>query len=316
MALRSPILAAAAIAACLAACRTYPYAQKTPDELFADAGVDIGDGNGAAALNKLEYLKTKFANYNKEGVEFRTADAERVSGKLWRAFTDFKQFEEHYRVTSYYYKNLQDSVYAIGTQLIQSRYSFLGLGIFRDADDGVLVLQFFVEKFSASSRADEALRQIAEYKYEIGDYQGAIEAYEKILNGYKFSVWRDQAEYRIAIARLRGVRRADLDQNDLFKARQELQVYLATRAEGARREEARIALRECEEKLAESEYLIGEFYRIIGQHFGALLHYELAITNYPAAKYTVEAERRVDELARASKSETPPKPAESAPTAP
>jgi outer membrane protein assembly factor BamD (BamD/ComL family) len=300
---------AAALAALLGGCRSYPYAKKTPDELFADAGVDIREGNGTAATTKLDYLKTKFPDFpDKQGVEFRSAEAMRVSGKLWPAFVEFRKFEERYRVTSLYYSQLQDNIYAIGTQLIQSRSSVLGLGIFRDADDGVVVLQFYVDKFATSTRADEALRQIAEYKYEVGDYAGSIAAYEKILKGYTSSAWRDQAEYRIGIAHMRSVRRADQDQNELLKAQDQLTTYLATRVEGARREDAKIALRECEDLLAKSEYMIGEFYRVIDQPFGAALHYEIAITKYPAAKYSVEAERRLDELERSKKGRPASKP--------
>lgn len=288
--------ALAAALAATAACQSYPYSKKGPDELFADAGTDIAEGRGSEALKKLEYLGGKFPEFpDKEGVEFRTAEAKRVKGNLWRSFVEFREFFSRYPVTSRF-RSLEDNVYAIGTQLIQSRASFLGTGLFRDADDGVAVLEFFVDNFPSSSRADEALRQIAEYRYELGDYPGAIRAYERILNAYLASAWRDQAEYRIALCHLKGVRRADLDQTEMLKARELLTNYLQTRAEGARRDEVKAALRECDEKLAESEYRIGEYYRVIGQRFGAELHYKLAITNYPGTAFAREAERRIDAL--------------------
>lgn len=286
---------AAAASATAPACQTYSYSKKSPDELFADAGVDLQNNRGTAALAKLDYLKSKFPDFpDKEGVEFRVAEATKVNGSYWRAFVLFRQFLEHYPVTTRI-GGFESNVYEIGTRLVQSRASFLGTGLARDADDGVVVLEYFVEKFPTNVKADEALRQIGDYKFEIGDFQGAIQAYERILNGYRASAWRDPAEFRIAICHLRTVRRPELDQSELQKAKEALQSYLTTRSEGARRDEAKAALRECEELLAASEYSIGEFYRVIGKPFGAEYHYKAALIQYPGTVAAAKAEERITE---------------------
>jgi outer membrane assembly lipoprotein YfiO len=158
------------------------------------------------------------------------------------------------------------------------------------------VLNFLVDNFALGPYADEALRRVAQYKFLSGDYPGAIAAYERILRTYPGSTWRDLAEYRIGIAHLRSVQRADLDRSELLRAHEALASYLESRLEGTRLEEARAALAECEERLAESEYRIAEFYRTIDQPFGARLHYENAITGYPGTEYAAKAEERIDDL--------------------
>jgi outer membrane assembly lipoprotein YfiO len=294
--------------AAVAACQAYPYSKKSPDDLYADAGVDIANGRGSSALAKLDFLKSKFPDYpDKEGVEFRVAEATKVQGNYWRAFVAFRDFSEHYPLTSRY-GALENNLYETGSLLIQSRASLLGTGLVRDADDGVAVLEYFIERFPTTDKAAEALHQIGEYKYEIGDFAGAVNAYQRIVNAYRGSPWLDKAEYRIPICHLRGVRRPELDQAELVKAREEFRAYLSTRAEGARRNEARAALRECEEMLAASEYSIGEFYRVIGEPFGAAIHYKIALTEYPGTVAASQAEARITEAdakAAASRAATP-----------
>ncbi len=290
-------LLAVSLAPLLGGCKApYRYEQKTPDELNADAGADLRGGDGHAALAKLDFLKSKFPEFpDRQGVDFKVSEAKKLNGSLWKSFVSFREFLERYPITSYF-AAAEKHIFEIGTNLLQSRSSFLGTGLFRDSDDGVLVLNFLVEKFPSSSLADEALRRVAQYRFESGDYAGAILDYERILKGYPGSPWRDFAEYRIAIAHLRAVPRPDLDQSELRAAREALTNYLATRPEGARQEEARAALAETEELLAESEFRIGAFYERIDEPFGASIHYKNVVTEYPRTLFASRAERRLDAL--------------------
>jgi len=291
------IFVAALLASILAACASpYVLERKTADELFADAGTDIRDGNGRGAITKLEYLKTKYPDFpDREGVDFRLAEARRVNGDLWRAFVEFREFLQRYPITSLS-SRIESNLFEIGRQLLDSRWSFLGTGLFREADDGVAVLYFLVDNFPHGPKADDALRRVAQYKFLARDYAGAVADYERIIRAYPSSAWRDLAEYRIGIAYLRSVERADLDRSALLKAREALGSYLATRPEGSSLEEARAALYECDEKLAESEFRIGEFYRRIDEPFGARLHYRNAVIGYPVTQYAARAEARLAEM--------------------
>lgn len=278
-------------------CRAgYPYSQRSADEIYADAGIDIENGNGTDALSKLNYLRDKHTTFpDQEGVDFRFAEAKKLNGKFWASFVDLREFLQKYRVTTRHAKS-EELLFDLGTILLQSTSSLLGLGVARESDDGVLVLEYLREQFPNSRYGDEALRRMAQYRFESRDYQGAIRDYELILKVYPGSQWRDLAEYRIAIAHLRGLRRPDLDQSELLKARESLQSYLLSRPEGARLDEAKAALRETEEKLAESEYKIGEFYRVVKEPFGAALHYKSAIVTYPGTDYAARAEARLAEM--------------------
>ncbi|MBL8694501.1 MAG: outer membrane protein assembly factor BamD [Planctomycetes bacterium] len=293
---RTP-LALAALTLVVAACQSaYPYDAKTPDEIQADARADIERRDASSALTKLEYIRTKHPDYpDQEGVDFKHAVAKKIQGRLWKAFVEFREFLEKYRASSYVHESAQH-IYDIGTQLIQSRSSFLGTGIFREADDGVLVLTYFAEQFPNHPSLDAALRLMAGYKFETGDYPGAIADYDRIVKAHLESPWHDFAEYRIAICHLRSVRRADLDQSELRKAYEALQSYLTFRTSGMRREEVMAALRECTEKLSESEYRIGDFYRVLGKHFGAAQHFRLAATQYPGTYWAVKAEEALAAL--------------------
>ncbi|MFN0205712.1 MAG: outer membrane protein assembly factor BamD [Planctomycetota bacterium] len=291
------ILLIVALAAGAASCRApYPYSQRSADEIYADAGIDIENGNGSGAMAKLNYLRDRHATFpDQEGVDFRFVEAKKLNEDYWNAFEDLREFLQKYRVTTRHAKS-EELLFELGTTLLQSTSSLLGLGIARESDDGVLVLEYLREQFPNSRYGDEALRRMAQYRFESRDYQGAIRDYELILKVYPGSQWRDLAEYRIAIAHLRGQKRPDLDQSELLKARESLQNYLLSRPEGVRLDEAKAALRETEEKLAESEYKIGEFYRVVEQPFGAALHYKNAIVTYPGTEYAARAEERLAQM--------------------
>lgn len=274
----------------------YPYEKKTADELYADAGVDLQNNDGDAATYKLDYIKDKHPEFpDKEGVDFRYAEAKKAKGKYWKAFVDLREFREKYPVSSRHAKS-EELLFDIGTLLLQSTSSFLGTGLAKDADDGVIVLEYLVDNFQNSRLGDEALRRMAQYKYETRDYPGAINDYQRILKSYLGSQWRDLAEFRIALSHLRGVRRPDLDQSELLKAKEALQNYLSTRPEGSRLEEAAAALREANEWLAESEYKIGEYYRVVEEPYAASVHYKNTIINYPGTGFAAKAETRLADM--------------------
>lgn len=303
---RLRVLTLCLLAGAAASCATrYPYERKSADELYADAGLDINNNDGTAAMNKLDYIKEKHPDFpEKEGVDFRYVEARKAKGKLWKSFVELREFLEKYPVSSRRSK-AEELLFEIGTSLLQSTSSFLGTGLARDADDGVLVLEFLVDNFQNSRLGDESLRRMAQYKFESGDYPGAIRDYQRILKSYLGSQWRDLAEFRIAIAHLRTVRRPDLDQSELLKAREALQNYLSTHPEGSRLEEAMAALRETHEMLAESEFRIGDYYRVIEQPYASALHYKNAIAQYPGTRFAAKAEERLSGMP----SQIPPPPA-------
>lgn len=291
-----PVLFLLLLFASISCAARYPYEKKSPDELYADAGVDIEKNEPDAATAKLDYLKNKHPDFpDREGVAFRYAQIKKLYGKYWKAFVAFREFLDQYPVSGHR-REAGELIYDTGVKLTQSTSSFLGLGIARDSDDGVLVLEYFVDNFQNSSLASEALRRVAQYKFETGDFQGAIRGYQRILRSYLGSQWRDLAEFRIAISHLRGVRRADQDQSELLKARESLSNYISLHPEGARLDEAAAALREADEMLAESEYKIGDYYVVIEQPFAASMHYKQAIVNYPGTEFAARAESRLAQM--------------------
>lgn len=317
-----PRLAWAAVL--LPACSSIPffgggrYADRTPDQLLAEAGVDLAKFEEGAkagtpdrdlareALRKLEHLRDKKGGGpDKETLEFRRVQALHALDRRWDAYLAAKAFAEAYP-TSTRRPDLERILHEIGLAYDRDTEGIPLLGWFPRRGSAVPILETLVEHFPRGDAADDALRRIGAYYFDEGDWIEARTAYERLLKGYAGSEWADLAEFRAGICNLREAGAPSHDLGAMRRSREKLEGYLKNRPEGGKRAEAQAALAQVLEMLAEREWRTGEFYRRIGNTFGARHHWGETVSGYPG---TAAAARAATALRALGPAETRPAPA-------
>ncbi|HET6202257.1 MAG TPA: outer membrane protein assembly factor BamD [Planctomycetota bacterium] len=299
--------AVAWIAAALPACSSLPllgggrYADRTPEQLLAEAGADLArfeesakagrpePGLARAALDKLDHVRDKRGGGpDRETLEFRRVQALHALERRWDAYLAAKEFAAKYP-TSTRRPEIERVLYEIGLAYDRDAGGIPLLGWFPRRGSAVPVFETLVEHFPRGDAADEALRRIGAYYFDEGKWIEARTAYERLLKGYGGSEWADLAEFRIGICHLREARGPSLDLGAMRRAREALEGYLKNRPEGARRADAQTALAEVLERMAEREWRTGAFYRRTGNAFGARHHWREAATGYPGTGAAAKA---------------------------
>ncbi|MCI0585723.1 MAG: outer membrane protein assembly factor BamD [Planctomycetes bacterium] len=321
---RRPAWVAAGGTALLAACSSIPffgggrYADRTPEQLLAEAGVDLAKvEEGAAAgnpepglareaLRKLEYLRDKRGGGpDKETLEFRRVQALHALGRRWDAYTAAKAFAEAYP-TSTRRPDLERILHEIGLAYDRDTEGIWLLGWFPRRGSAVPVFETLVEHFPRGDYADDALRRIGGYHFDEEEWIEARTAYERLLKGYSGSEWADLADFRVGICNLEEAGAPSHDLGAMRRAREKLEGYLKSRPEGGKRAEAQAALAQVLEMLAEREWRTGEFYRRIGNSFGARHHWGETVSGFPG---TAAAGKAAAALRALGPAETLPAPA-------
>lgn len=188
---------------------------------------------------------------------------------------------------------IEGDVYTIGRHALAGKPGWLFGDLFSGRPFGVEVLRLFTTTFTASDRADDALNLVADYYFGREEYDFAGDKYDLIVRQHPDSEWYDLARYRSALCPLRASRGAGYDDTLLRQARRGFLAYLSR--PGAYQEEAAAGLRESEEALARTQFLIARFHLIRHQERGARLHLANAVLLYPDTPAAAEARTILEE---------------------
>lgn len=255
-------------------------------------GQDATDA--AAARREISKLKPEESS-DPERWNFLIAQAQFACGDLSGAFAKYRLLLENFPLTRHR-EDTEKAIYQIATQWSLRGGSFLGTGWFSDRDDALKALTYLVDYAPRSPFADDALRLSGIIQFQDRDFEDAISTFERILQGYPESIWCDFAEYHIALSYLRRVRRPTTDRDGLLEAETRFRDYLARRSEGAFRAQAETGRAEALERLAESSFEIGNYYRRIGEPLGARYHWEETVKKYPNSRFAELARKAIEEL--------------------
>ncbi len=276
------------------------YKKLPPQEILQSAQTDLllwrikgeqSPAEGAAedraeeALEKILFLQKKHPGLlDQETLAFLKAEALFANGKLGAAFSSFKEFRENYPLTKRK-KELEFYIFQIGVLWSQSDDSFWGTGFFADKDYALEVFEYiFINMPLNKELVPNALRLAGDIYFERGDYDDAIAAYERILENYPGSLWADKAQFRIALSYFLRAKRPTADRDALVRAESRFTNYLKKK-EPNFGTQARKYHTEVEEKLAESEFKIGEFYERIDEEHGARFYFEEVAQKYPQTEF-------------------------------
>jgi len=193
-------------------------------------------------------------------------------------------------------------IYDIGKAFLDGRAKKTFLGVpYRSPAFGVEIFlgeQGLVTNYPFLSYSEDALREVAMYYFDRGEYPEAEQVFERLTRDYPQSTWNASAEYFLALSVYRQVRGVDYDLETLHQARSKFNVYLNHHPRGSQVEEVRDKLREIAEKEGRHDLMIAKYYLRESQPQAAILYLRSVIFNNPRTDAAREAREIFENMER------------------
>ncbi len=157
----------------------------------------------------------------------------------------------------------------------------------KDTDKGVLYLRQVIDSFPKSFYAQRAKLLIADSYFKKGDEGNMILAaaeYREFIGLYPYSPSAAYAQYQIAMTFYKKILKPGRDQSKTTQALAEFR-QVVTRFPGSdQAKQAEAQIRDCEERLAEQEYMIGTQYYQQKAYKASTGRLSEILTTYPSFK--------------------------------
>ena len=180
--------------------------------------------------------------------------------------------------------------------------------IYRYRTKGIDALDFLVLYYPQAPQCSEAYFALAQAYEDADDLDEAIARYEDMLLYHADSLWTRRGAARLPFLRMERLERDDNDRGELIRAREELEIWLATHAlapdvDTQLADWVRMNHELCLRRLAHSDRILARYYDQIGNPVGTRLHAERALVEAREAGFepgVASAQAILDELAPAA----------------
>jgi len=219
------------------------------------------------------------------------------SGDYYRAFLEYRKTIQVYPSTTRFEEVLERN-FQIGNHFLAGkRRKMLGLAALLPArDKAVEIFEAIAQDGPFSEHG-----QLAQYKLglayaALAEYEQAVTAFEGLVSRYPDSPLVDDARYQIAVASLKGTFRPGYDQSPTDRAVSELRAFVREYPASDLLAEATTRLGDLEERRAEHEYRVAEFYERQRHDESARIYYRGIIDRYAQTAWAPRAAARLDVL--------------------
>ena len=222
---------------------------------------------------------------------------EEEGGDYYKAFLEYRKTVQTYPSTKRFDEILERE-YQIGNYFLsgKKRKVFGTAALLPARDKAVEIFQAITDDGPFS-----AYGQLAQYKLGIAhlalqDYELAVSAFEQVIVRYPDSPLVDDARFQIAQASLRGTFSASYDQGPTDLSIRELEAFLQEHADSDLSQEAASRVRELQERRAQHEYEVAQFYERRRRPASARIYYEVIADRYAQTAWAPKAAARLQAL--------------------
>jgi outer membrane protein assembly factor BamD len=193
-----------------------------------------------------------------------------------------------FTLTSCHKKGL--SVETLPQETLSSDEALFKLGeeyLKKDTEKGILFLRQVIDSFPKSFYAQRAKILIADTYFKKGDEANLILAaaeYREFISLYPTSPSVPYCQYQIAMTYYKNALKPGRDQTKTIQALQEFRKVVANYPNSEYARQAEEKIKDCEQRLAEHEFTIGEFYYKSRAYRAALGRLQDILTKYPDFK--------------------------------
>lgn len=157
----------------------------------------------------------------------------------------------------------------------------------KDTEKGILFLRQVIDSFPKSFYAQRAKLLIADTYFKKGDEANLILAaaeYREFISLYPTSPSVPYCQYQIAMTFYKKALKPGRDQTKTMQALQEFKKVVTTYPNSEYAKQAEEKIKDCEQRLAEHEFLIGQFYYKTKAYKAAIGRLQDILTKYPEYK--------------------------------
>jgi len=165
-----------------------------------------------------------------------------------------------------------------------------------DEDAAIKVFEKIIEKQNLGPLAPDAQVKIADCYFKLGQYEEALDAYEKFLEEYPKNEWVPYIQYQIPLSKVCHEKKQERNYGLLVSAREGFEEYLVSNPNGVHVEDAKRMIEEIWIIEAEREYNIGEFYLRRKKPSSAAMYFEYVIADFPGTIWAERANERIEFL--------------------
>ena len=218
-------------------------------------------------------------------------------GDYYKAFLDYRKTLQVYPSTKRFDEVLERE-YQIGNYFLggKKRKFFGTAAILPARDKAVEIFQAIADDGPFSEYG-----QLAQYKLGLAhlalqNFEQAVSAFEQVISRYPGSPLVDDARFQITQASLNGTFKPDYDQSPTDHAIRELEAFLREYPESVLGHEAKTRLGELQERRAQHEYQVAQFYERRRQSASARIYYETIVSQFAKTAWAPKAAARLQLL--------------------
>jgi len=184
----------------------------------------------------------------------------------------------------------KNSIESLPPETVSSDENLFNLGqqyIKKDMEKGILYLRQVIDAFPRSFYAQRAKLLIADAYFNKGDEANLILAsaeYREFMALYPTSPSVPYCQYQIAMTYYKNIMKPGRDQTKTLQALQEFRKVVTNYPTSEYAKQAEEKIKDCEQRLATHEFLVGEFYYKSKAYRAALSRLSEIITKYPEFK--------------------------------
>ncbi len=188
--------------------------------------------------------------------------------------------------------------YNIGEYFLNREHKkWLGLSLYDFVEHpSIEILNTLVKKAPYSEYAPRAQYKLGIILFELGRFDEARDAFQKVVDNYSDTEWAAPAKYQLAIATSKAFPGVDYDSSYLEEATTRLDEFIKDHPEAKISDEAEDQLKVLRNREAKKNFDIAQFYESQDQYKSAAIYYRKVVDDYIDSDYYDSSLEKIKEL--------------------
>ncbi|PIQ85143.1 MAG: hypothetical protein COV74_10145 [Candidatus Omnitrophica bacterium CG11_big_fil_rev_8_21_14_0_20_45_26] len=271
--------------------------QDYADEMFQQARQFMEQKDHGRAIEEFRNLIRKYPS------AWNASEAQYYIGLSYEQQADYRNAAEAYQKLVDHYPQSQhvqeviERLYQIGNLYLEGgKDKFIGIPLLSRLPVAIQIFEHIVKVAPYGKYGDQAQFQLGTAYRKTGQYQSALDAFQKLIDQYATSSLAEEARYQLAETSYEFSKNATRDERAIDDAINNISDFLEQHPESSVTDKVKLLRQEIAERDAEKGYGIASYYESQNQLESAALYYEDVVNRYPDTSAGRLAREKLKEL--------------------